>query len=100
MRYGPQVYWLWNPIWGDLFDRENRLKSRPYAIVQLRMEDLEGKLLNMVGFQTNLKCRTKRIFRWFRLRKAEFVRFGVMHRNTFRIPKLLANTAIYERENL
>ena len=43
---------LWNPKWGDLFDRENRLKKRPHAVVQLRKEDLEGKLLNMVGFQT------------------------------------------------
>ena len=65
MRYGPlKSIGLWNPDWGNLFDRENRLKKRPHAIVQLRKEDLEGKLLNMVGFQTNLKwSEQKRIFR-------------------------------------
>jgi len=96
MRYGPlKPIGLWNPKWGDLFDRENRLKNRPHAIVQLRMEDLEGKLLNMVGFQTNLKwSEQKRIFRMIPgLEKAEFVRFGVMHRNTFlESPKLLLPT--------
>lgn len=89
MRYGPlKSIGLWNPNWGDLFDRENRLKKRPHAIVQLRKEDLEGKLLNMVGFQTNLKwSEQKRIFRMIPgLEKAEFVRFGVMHRNTFLEP--------------
>ncbi len=96
MRYGPlKSIGLWNPEWGDLFDRENRLKKRPHAIVQLRKEDLEGKLLNMVGFQTNLKwSEQKRIFRLIPgLEKAEFVRFGVMHRNTFlESPKLLLPT--------
>ena len=96
MRYGPlKSIGLWNPEWGDLFDRENRLKKRPHAIVQLRKEDLEGKLLNMVGFQTNLKwSEQKRIFRMIPgLEKAEFVRFGVMHRNTFlESPKLLLPT--------
>lgn len=96
MRYGPlKSIGLWNPKWGDLFDRENRLRNRPHAIVQLRMEDLEGKLLNMVGFQTNLKwSEQKRIFRMIPgLEKAEFVRFGVMHRNTFlESPKLLLPT--------
>ena len=96
MRYGPlKSIGLWNPEWGDLYDRENRLKKRPHAIVQLRKEDLEGKLLNMVGFQTNLKwSEQKRIFRMIPgLEKAEFVRFGVMHRNTFlESPKLLLPT--------
>jgi len=96
MRYGPlKSIGLWNPKWGNLFDRENRLKKRPYAIVQLRKEDLEGKLLNMVGFQTNLKwSEQKRIFRMIPgLENAEFVRFGVMHRNTFlESPKLLMPT--------
>ena len=96
MRYGPlKSIGLWNPEWGDLFDRENRLKKRPHAIVQLRKEDLEGKLLNLVGFQTNLKwSEQKRIFRMIPgLEKAEFVRFGVMHRNTFlESPKLLLPT--------
>ena len=96
MRYGPlKSIGLWNPKWGDLFNKENRLKKRPHAIVQLRKEDLEGKLLNMVGFQTNLKwSEQKRIFRMIPgLEKAEFVRFGVMHRNTFlESPKLLLPT--------
>jgi len=96
MRYGPlKSIGLWNPKWGDLFDRENRLKKRPHAVVQFRKEDLEVKLLNMVGFQTNLKwSEQKRIFRMIPgLEKAEFVRFGVMHRNTFlESPKLLLPT--------
>ncbi len=105
MRYGPlKSIGLWNPKWGDLFDKENRLKKRPHAIVQLRKEDLEGKLLNMVGFQTNLKwSEQKRIFRMIPgLEKAEFVRFGVMHRNTFlESPKLLSPTLQFiKRENL
>ena len=105
MRYGPlKSIGLWNPKWGGLFDRENRLKNRPHAIVQLRMEDLEGKLLNMVGFQTNLKwSEQKRIFRMIPgLEKAEFVRFGVMHRNTFlESPKLLLPTLQFmKRETL
>ena len=105
MRYGPlKSIGLWNPKWGDLFDRENRLNHRPHAIVQLRMEDLEGKLLNMVGFQTNLKwSEQKRIFRMIPgLEKAEFVRFGVMHRNTFlESPKLLLPTLQFmKRETL
>ncbi len=105
MRYGPlKSIGLWNPDWGDLFDRENRLKKRPHAIVQLRKEDLKGKLLNMVGFQTNLKwSEQKRIFRMIPgLEKAEFVRFGVMHRNTFlESPKLLLPTLQFlKRETL
>jgi len=105
MRYGPlKSIGLWNPEWGDLFDRENRLNKRPHAIVQLRKEDLEGKLLNMVGFQTNLKwSEQKRIFRMIPgLEKAEFVRFGVMHRNTFlESPKLLLPTLQFlKRRNL
>ena len=105
MRYGPlKSIGLWNPKWGDLFNRENRLKKRPHAIVQLRKEDLEGKLLNMVGFQTNLKwSEQKRIFRMIPgLERAEFVRFGVMHRNTFlESPKLLLPTLQFmKRESL
>ena len=96
MRYGPmKSIGLWNPEWGDLFDRENRLKKRPHAIVQLRKEDIGGKLLNIVGFQTNLKwSEQKRIFRMIPgLEQADFVRYGVMHRNTFlESPKLLLPT--------
>ena len=96
MRFGPlKSIGLWNPEWGDLNDKNNRLKKRPHAIVQLRREDIDGKLLNMVGFQTNLKwSEQKRIFRMIPgLESAEFVRFGVMHRNTFlESPKLLLPT--------
>ena len=105
LRFGPlKSIGLWNPKWGDLYDRENRIQNRPHAIVQLRKEDREGKLLNMVGFQTNLKwAEQKRIFRMIPgLEKAEFVRFGVMHRNTFlESPKLLLPTLQFiTRSNL
>ncbi len=103
MRYGPlKSIGLWNPEWGDLFDRKNRLSKRPYAIVQLRKEDINGKLLNMVGFQTNLKwSEQKRIFQMIPgLENAEFVRYGVMHRNTFiESPRLLLPTLQFAKEN-
>ena len=96
MRFGPlKAIGLWDPKWGDLNNKENRKLKRPHAIVQLRKEDLEGKLLNMVGFQTNLKwSEQKRIFQMIPgLENAEFIRFGVMHRNTFlESPKLLLPT--------
>lgn len=59
--------------------------SRPYAAVQLRAENKEGTLYNLVGFQTNLKFpEQRRVFALIpALKNAEFVRFGVMHRNTF-----------------
>ena len=105
LRFGPlKSIGLWNPEWGDLYNRENRINKRPYAIVQLRKEDLGGKLLNMVGFQTNLKwSEQKRIFRMIPgLENVEFVRFGVMHRNTFlESPKLLLPTLQFiDRGNL
>ena len=105
MRFGPlKAIGLWNPEWGDLYDKENRIKKRPHAIIQLRKEDIDGKLLNIVGFQTNLKwSEQKRIFRMIPgLEKVEFVRFGVMHRNTFlESPKLLLPTLQFiNRENL
>ena len=103
MRYGPlKSIGLWNPDWGDLHDKQNRLKKRPYAIVQLRKEDVDGKLLNMVGFQTNLKwSEQKRIFRMIPgLANAEFIRFGVMHRNTFlESPRLLLPTLQFINQN-
>lgn len=57
----------------------------PYAVVQLRPEDREGRLYNLVGFQTHLKWgEQKRVFQMIPgLENAEFVRFGVMHRNTY-----------------
>jgi len=59
--------------------------KQPYAVVQLRRDDREGRLYNLVGFQTNLKWgEQKRVFRLVPgLEKAEFARFGVMHLNTF-----------------
>ena len=93
MRYGPlKSIGLWNPKWGNLFDKENRINKRPHAIVQLRKEDLEGKLLNMVGFQTKMKYGAqKEIFKTIPgLENAEFARLGGLHRNTFiKSPKVL-----------
>jgi len=81
-----------------------RTGKRPYAVVQLRQDDLAGTLYNMVGFQTNLKWgEQKRVFRMIPgLEKAEFVRFGQMHRNTFiNSPKLLYPTMQFRgREDL
>ncbi len=68
---------------------------RPYAVVQLRQENLTGDLYNLVGFQTNLKFSDqKRVLSLIPgLEKAEIVRFGQMHRNTFiASPRLLKNT--------
>jgi methylenetetrahydrofolate--tRNA-(uracil-5-)-methyltransferase len=78
--------------------------KRPYAVVQLRQDDRANILLNMVGFQTNLTFEEqKRIFRMIPgLGKAEFVRYGQMHRNTFIFsPELLHPTLQYrQRPNL
>ncbi|MFC2053303.1 methylenetetrahydrofolate--tRNA-(uracil(54)-C(5))-methyltransferase (FADH(2)-oxidizing) TrmFO [Chloroflexota bacterium] len=59
--------------------------DRPYAVVQLRQDNLAGSLYNMVGFQTNLKYDEQdRVFRLIPgLEKANFVRYGQMHRNTY-----------------
>ncbi|MBP1581909.1 MAG: FAD-dependent oxidoreductase, partial [Oscillospiraceae bacterium] len=68
---------------------------RPWAVVQLRSENNQGTLYNLVGFQTNLKFpEQKRVFGMIPgLENAEFIRYGVMHRNTFlNSPKLLDNT--------
>lgn len=58
---------------------------RPYAVLQLRQDNVSGSLYNMVGFQTNLTYKEqKRIFRMIPgLENAEFVRYGLMHRNTY-----------------
>ena len=62
-----------------------RTGRRPYAVVQLRQDNKEGSIYNMVGFQTNLKYgEQKRVFSLIPgLENAEFVKYGVMHRNTF-----------------
>ena len=59
--------------------------KRPYAVVQLRQDNQEGNLYNIVGFQTNLKYgEQKRVFSLIPgLEKANFVKYGVMHRNTY-----------------
>lgn len=96
MRYGPlKPIGLWDPRWGDVNDRDVRRAKRAYAVVQLRQEDKDGRLWNLVGFQTNLKWgEQKRVLRLIPgLEEAEFVRFGVMHRNTFlEAPQLLQPT--------
>ena len=64
----------------------------PYAVVQLRRDNAQGTLYNLVGFQTHLKWgEQKRVFSMIpALRQAEYVRYGVMHRNTYlNAPKLL-----------
>lgn len=65
--------------------RNPRTGHRPWANVQLRREDRDGRLFNLVGFQTNLKfSEQKRVFGMIpALKNADFVRYGVMHRNTF-----------------
>lgn len=69
-----------------------RTGHRPWAVLQLRKENSAGSMYNLVGFQTNLKFpEQKRVFGLIpALKNAEFVRFGVMHRNTFlNSPKVL-----------
>ncbi len=69
-----------------------RAARRPYAVVQLRQDNLAGNLYNMVGFQTNLTFpEQRRVLRMIPgLEQAEFIRYGQMHRNTFiASPKLL-----------
>ncbi|MBQ9982281.1 MAG: methylenetetrahydrofolate--tRNA-(uracil(54)-C(5))-methyltransferase (FADH(2)-oxidizing) TrmFO [Oscillospiraceae bacterium] len=86
MRFGPL-----KPV--GLTDK--RTGKRPYAVVQLRKENKEGTMYNLVGFQTNLKFgEQKRVFSLIPgLKDAEFVRFGVMHRNSFiNSPRLLKPT--------
>src|SRR5215217_947484 len=75
--------------------RDPRTGKRPYAVVQLRQDNLAGSLYNLVGFQTNLKyLEQKRVLRKIPgLENAEFLRYGQMHRNTFiASPKLLRPT--------
>lgn len=65
--------------------KDPRTGHRPWAVVQLRKENAKGSLYNLVGFQTNLKFpEQKRVFSLIPgLENAEFIRYGVMHRNTF-----------------
>jgi len=81
-----------------------RSGDRPFAVVQLRQDNLAGTLYNLVGFQTNLKFpEQRRVFRIIPgLEKAEFLRYGQMHRNTFIYsPGLLRSTLQFNfRPNL
>ena len=86
LRYGPL-----KPVGFD----DPRTGKRPYAIVQLRQDDKQAELYNLVGFQTNLKFgEQKRVFSMIPgLENAEFVKYGVMHRNTYiNSPTLLDET--------
>ena len=77
--------------------------KEPYAVVQLRLDNAAGSVYNLVGFQTHLKFpEQKRVFSMIpALRNAEFVRYGVMHRNTFlQSPKLLDCTYADRRNPL
>lgn len=100
MRYGPlKPVGLFDSRRGDFRAPENQT-HRPYAVVQLRQEDKAGQLWNMVGFQTNLRWgEQKRVFRLIPgLEDAEFVRMGVMHRNTFiNSPELLLPTLQFKK---
>ncbi|MCR4925098.1 MAG: methylenetetrahydrofolate--tRNA-(uracil(54)-C(5))-methyltransferase (FADH(2)-oxidizing) TrmFO [Clostridiales bacterium] len=72
--------------------KDPRTGHRPWAVVQLRRENAQGTLFNLVGFQTNLTfSEQKRVFSMIpALKNADFMRYGVMHRNTFiNSPKLL-----------
>ncbi len=86
LRFGPlKPVGLENPITGE----------RPYAVIQLRQDNFAATLYNIVGFQTHLKWpEQERVFRLIPgLEKADFVRLGVMHRNTFiNSPKILSTT--------
>lgn len=76
LRFGPL-----KPVGFD----DPKTAKRPYAVVQLRQDNTEGTIFNMVGFQTNLKFgEQKRVFSLIPgLENAEFIKYGVMHRNTY-----------------
>ncbi len=84
--------------------RDPNTGHRPWAVLQLRKENADSSLYNLVGFQTNLKfSEQKRVFSLIpALANAEFVRYGVMHRNTFiHSPSLLDKTyALIRQPNL
>lgn len=82
--------------------RDPRTGHRPWAVVQLRKENAAGSLYNLVGFQTNLKFgEQKRVFSMIpALKNAEFVRYGVMHRNSFiNSPKLLKHDLSFKKSD-
>lgn len=81
--------------------KDPKTGHRPWAVLQLRKENNEGTLYNLVGFQTNLKFpEQKRVFSLIpALKNAEFVRYGVMHRNTFINSPQLLDSDFSLREN-
>ena len=86
LRFGPL-----KPVGFD----DPRTAKRPYAVVQLRQDDKVASMYNLVGFQTNLKYgEQKRVFSMIPgLQNAEFIKYGVMHRNTYiNSPELLDET--------
>ena len=92
LRFGPmKPVGLVNPKTGH----------RPWAVLQLRKENSAGTMYNLVGFQTNLKFpEQKRVFSLIpALHKAEFVRYGVMHRNTFICSPKILNSDFSVKEN-
>ena len=95
LRFGPL-----KPVGFD----DPRTGRRPYAIVQLRQDDKVASMYNLVGFQTNLKYgEQKRVFSMIPgLQNAEFVKYGVMHRNTYiNSPELLDETYnLKENQNI
>ena len=84
--------------------RDPKTGHRPWAVLQLRKENSAGSMFNLVGFQTNLKFpEQKRVFSMIpALKNADFVRYGVMHRNTFiDSPRLLSGDFSFrKRDNL
>ena len=79
-----------------------RTGFRPYAVVQLRQDNEEGTIYNIVGFQTNLKFgEQKRVFSMIPgLENADFAKYGVMHRNTYiNSPELLDATYNFKKNN-
>ncbi|MBQ3145971.1 MAG: methylenetetrahydrofolate--tRNA-(uracil(54)-C(5))-methyltransferase (FADH(2)-oxidizing) TrmFO [Clostridia bacterium] len=92
IRFGPL-----KPVGFD----DPRTAKRPYAIVQLRQDNEAGTLYNLVGFQTNLKFgEQKRVFSMIPgLRDAEFVKYGVMHRNTYINSPVLLNETFNLKNN-
>ncbi len=81
--------------------RDPRTGHRPWAVLQLRTENSEKSMYNLVGFQTNLKFpEQKRVFGMIpALKNAEYVRYGVMHRNTFLDSPRILNADFSVREN-
>lgn len=82
---------------------DERRTEKPFAVVQLRRDDADGRLYNMVGFQTNLKFgEQKRVFSMIPgLENVEFVRYGVMHRNSYlNSPAKLGIDYCYNNSNI